>query len=517
MAAHIRAGGETLISHHVTPNEEDIVQKNITAMSMISKYESASIRSLLDSFKVKVVLSENDTNENYECACNVTLNLLTRFLNSVHYAGPKSILRMPSSCRSKIRCDDADGDDASMHLIFGNHKPMPNSLYVSSSGWSVYLSQDSPCGWKPLVINRLAAAYAGGLAVGEVLKTVLDDAPSEKIDRFEYDLVTHGRSVQPVTKPPVPKILDLGDLTIVGCGAIGQALCFGLKSITSLAGKVTLIDHDELEPSNEQRYVLASPENRGKNKAWCMCQFLDHNNPLLNLVGVPTSYEDHANAVNMPVGSKATVAVDNILTRLNVQAGLPRVLWNAWTDVSDAGLRYGIGRHALDDRYECIWCAYFPTGKQPTEMEMNSMLTGFSHKEIQRKLDQGEKCTSRDLRKIHKHTSIPMNILIKNKNRPFADVLHGECGVYALGSRGNDATAPVPHVPFLAGVFLASQIVLESLQPSPSQASPTNHYSSVDFDGMGFPRPDCAVKKLRNPKCLCNDQDYKDAYAERWN
>ena len=63
---------------------------------------------------------------------------------------------------------------------------------------------------------------------------------------------------------------------------------------------------------------------------------------------------------------RVLVAVDSAQARRAVQAALPRVLTNAWTQVGDLG----ISRHRFVVDQACACCMYLPEGGQPNEDEI---------------------------------------------------------------------------------------------------------------------------------------------------
>ena len=75
------------------------------------------------------------------------------------------------------------------------------------------------------------------------------------------------------------------------------------------------------------------------------------------------------------------------------------------------------------------------------------------------------------------------------------------------------AIAPVPHVPVLCGVLLATQVILKRLK-LPSNSIAIN--SVADFNAFGIPNKNCVVNKQKRSKCFCNDPIYQNAYKEKW-
>lgn len=496
---------------------DPVASKNIETIAVLTQNQNiAQIRSILDSFKVEVILSPDSKDDpNSQLSCSTALNLLPRFLRNVRYVGDLSMLSrlaFPSHI-SKINLGTDDWNP-SITIIFGNkaEKSTKNSLYVNSAGWSVYIS-NTPCSWNIRKPNHLSAIYAGALAVGEVFKHLMNNVKSNKITHFEYDLLTNGSATQhPVLEPNIPESIHFDDLTLIGCGAIGQAFIYSLKAATRLWGSITLIDPDKLDASNEQRYFGAFEELRGKQKAEMLSEWLKQINPGLKIVTAPLNYEMFAFSKNMQFGSEVIVAVDNIRTRLNVQAALPKILWNVWTDVENGMLRYGVGKHTLDNLYQCLACSYFPQGSQVSEMELNSIRTGLPVEEIRKKLMEEATVTQEDIIRISNSTGAPLDYLKPNLGKPFREILHGDCGVFRI-PYVERAITPAPHMPVLAGVFLATQVILSHMK-LPENAVTVE--SIADFDALGVPDKNCFMKKLREPRCFCSDPDYVNMYNSKW-
>ena len=493
------------------------VQKNISAMSaIIGNNNTFDLRKRLDSYKACVILQDSvKNNENFQIACYTSLNLLPRLLRNVSYSGTLDILNpFQPSHTSKINLGQYDCNP-SIALVFGNESTsVKNPLYVGSDGWSCYLSKEKPCPWKAADYNSLSSMFAGSLAVGEVFKALLPEIPSKKISTLEYDLITHGAAKQPVLQPKIPEIIHINDLLLVGCGAIGQAFCYALKFASKISGRIELVDNEVLDKSNEQRYFGAFEEQRGLHKTVVLANFLSEGNPALSTIIFPTKYEDYANGTSYsPAREEVVSVVDNVWTRLNIQAGMPKTLWNGWTDVNKGTLRYGLAKHLILGEYECLGCSYYPSGDSPSQMDLNVLLTGFAREEIKQKLQQNAICTLQDIQSVSSKSGIPIQQLLPNIDKPFQDLLHGNCGVFTVRNLGHDAVAPAPHVPVLCGILLATQVILKRLElPS----NPITINSSADFDAFGIPTTNCIIKKQKNSKCFCSDPIYQNAYKEKW-
>ena len=473
---------------------------------LLGRDAAAGMRGLR-SFRADVRLAEDPPSPNALDACRIALNLLPRMLGRVRYEGPASALEeFPASHRSSLGL--GGGGEAEATVVFGGGKisGARNALYVGSSGWSSYLSRSCPCPWVPAVPNALGAMHAGALAAGEVFKTLVPGA--EPAAHLEYDLATHGSAGQPVTDPPVPDAVDLGDLAIVGCGAIGQALCCALAGAARLEGRITLIDHDRLEESNEQRYLTAFKETRDAPKTRCAGEVLSARSPQLHVDEVTEPYEAYAASRDVRFPEMA-VCVDNALTRILVQGALPRVLWNGWTDVERGSLRYGVGRHSLAGDLACLACCYLPRGS-PDGADLDAAKTGLGRDRIMEIRGSGEPCDMALLREVARKGRVRLRSIRRFEGRPFDDLLHGDCGVYRQGPGETAAATPAPHQPVLAGILLASQLVLERIAPGSALRSVS------DFEALGEPGRMCLFNSARRPECFCGDPVYRRAYEQKW-
>ena len=452
--------------------------------------------------------------------CHVALNLLARMAR-VRYSGPEEMVgTLPPQLGSRIAPVGSGGatEEASMSVVFGTSRVdgAPRPLYVGSSGWSAYLSTRGPCTWSPRVHNGMGGALAGALAAGEVFKAMFPEAGPKPAVHLEYDLVTHGRAPQPVTSPGIPNVVDLDRVALVGCGAIGQAVCLALRGVR-LAGEVVLVDDEMLDESNEQRYVLAHELTRGGEKASYLAKHLAFANPLLKITVGKASYEAYMTELGRCFEPETVVVcVDNVETRVNVQGILPRVVWNGWTDVARGSLRYGVSRHVLGGGGACVACYYYPEGGQPSRARMDSVMTGLPEGEIEGLLSRNATCTKEIVRRVASSRGIPEAMLMPNVGLPFGELLHGRCGVFALGGGRGAGPAPAPHQPMLAGILLASQLVLSHVAREQPGSEQYLIESASDFDAMRLPGPDCLFRLRRDERCFCGDADYTEAYQRKW-
>jgi len=403
------------------------------------------------------------------------------------------------------------------HYYGGNKKcEVQNPFYIASSGWSIYLSYKDPCDWKNYINNSLSAIYIAALTVGEVFKLIIKDYIGVEIyDEFIYDFITHGEEKQPVHTPSLPSNLDV-NLTIIGCGGVGQAIVFALNQF-ELRGKITLIDPDIIDESNRQRYILAFDETLRLNKAIFLSQFLmNAKNHFLTTLEFLHDYKTSISIFDSLFYMKDVfISVDNKRTRINLQAALPKVIWNIWTDTGERTLRYGVGKHEFLNEYQCLACAYYPEGDIPNQMELNASLLGMSPEEINSRIKQNDLIVEEDLEYFFNNFNLHPNQINKIKSligQPFSNIFHGECGVFTVKPSEKHESTTAPHIPVLAGTYGVIQYILSRFKiPNGKKIT-----SVGEFNAFNYPSESCLIKKKRHPKCVCNDPIYQEAFKNKW-
>lgn len=492
-----------------------ILGKNILAIKSInSELEDLEIKKRLDDFRVDVFIDSKDPNE-IEIGY-VLLNLLPRLFSQVKLRGNLDILtKFPVSHQIKINIGKSDWKP-SLTIYIGNKKIKAKNpvLYVGSCGWTAYLSFQKPCDYNPYEKNMIGAALAGGLAANEAFKMAFPDLLGIKpIKNLVYDPLTHGTGKNPVIKPKIPSNIYFEDLTLIGLGGIGIGVAYCLSKLPSITGNLRLIDPETTDESNEQRYFLSFSETRGARKIDLAASHLITSQPLLNVKGFPGYYEGFINQsddIKLPL---VIITVDDDSTRKNLQANLPKVVLNGWTETENTNMAYGIGKHEFNSKNECLACAYYPTSAPEDDYDMYSFRTGFTVEEIKKRQKEKTLLTPEDIQFISDHSGNNINNLSRFKGQPIDELLHGFCGLFTVPLEDKPAVAPVPHIPFLVAIHLVTQLLIPHLEYS-EEIKPIE--SAAIFYGLKYPSIDNLEPHDKNPDCFCSDEVYLDAYKEKW-
>ena len=277
-----------------------------------------------------------------------------------------------------------------------------------------------------------------------------------------------------------------------------------------------------MDPSNEQRYLYGFEENRINPKTKTPMLKIEIANSILresslslNISNFAMKYEflaaiRDANNKNTDV----IAALDTVKLRLLLQASLPKILWNVWTDTERNILSYGIGKHSIAGPYECLACEYFPKAGDISEVELIASRTGFDIEEIKNRIKTNNVVTPQDISIISKNRKLsPTDIALLSKaiGQTFNDLIHGNCGVFQLSVDEGHAPTPAPHIPVLAAVQLTTQFVLSKIGHS------DNALKSVgEFNALRWPDNNSIFVKLKRDDCVCSDPDYVQVFKDKW-
>lgn len=129
----------------------------------------------------------------------------------------------------------------------------------------------------------------------------------------------------PAEAPPVDAI-DLGSLTLIGCGAVGNAFLEVLRAWPRVSGELRVYDPEETDETNLNRYLLLGREGVGRAKVFLAEQALGHVDSL-SVWG----FEREITKRELADAGRIVLAVDRVDPRIQVQASWPSLLLEAGT------------------------------------------------------------------------------------------------------------------------------------------------------------------------------------------
>ncbi|RXG87359.1 ThiF family adenylyltransferase [Bradyrhizobium zhanjiangense] len=386
-----------------------------------------------------------------------------------------------------------------------------STIFVGADGWEASFSPDRPIaatGRK----NPVGAYVAACIGIAEIWKRLLlphGDIFHKAIIRPLMEPLTFSAFtyfVSPGPNPELPAAVTLGRVTGVGVGAGGGAAMFTLASLEGARGHLNLIDPDEIEASNLNRYVMADTADVDErmNKAKLAARMFG---PQVTVKPYPRSFSECDGLEPADYGF-VLAAVHTREARREIQWETPGVLWDAGA-TQDGDFR--IWRMILGQT-ECMHCKH-PPGAEDVEYRKAAQLSKLlklEHTVCLRKLRDNEIFTEAEAARIA--GLVQDERLEFDPPRPqqrFGDWEAEQCGKLKLPEL--DEEVPIPFAPVMAGVLIAGEIIKE--QHFPEYVLDSRYSNTLMGQFMRRSRP---VRIAPKPDCkLCNDPLMHEQFRAR--
>lgn len=464
----------------------------------------------------------------------LAVNLAARFYPSLRLDAPPELVNQAAALVRAINPGCAlAGESAarSLKLTWRNEEPGAERVIVSASHWNVVVDDPAP------VVSPAAppaAMAAAALGLGELFRCLFADKLTHERSApatVALNLISLG---EPSEIPYTPEQVDVGVVHLVGCGAIGQAAVAALAHLP-VTGTLHAVDHDRLDEGNLQRYLLSFANDLDKPKPELVARALAGHG--LQVVEIDTRWGSDERSG--PGCETVLCALDSKQGRIELQAGLPRQIFNAWTQPQDIG----VSRHGSFGNDPCLACLMWPRHKRPSESEsiaralneheLRVLLYIGTNAPVGRPLPDGAiegtlRLPVPDGSEVWTRRSLLDDLadrfsLDRAELEPFADlqiqrlyrdtVCAGVLMEHADDERGGEVSVPLAHQSALAGIMLATWLfadrspALRKLLPDATQA----RYDVLRGAKQVWPR-----HRGRAPGCICADPDFQAVFQGRW-
>jgi hypothetical protein len=416
----------------------------------------------------------------------------------------------------EVRIDPAA--QVSRCLVIGNTPALAEAraqqVFVGSDGWLCRLSKKSPVG-SGASRNPFGAGAAACLGVANLFRaTFAENLPNPEPDEDVIFSTLEMAVVADSAANPGWTDADLGELFLVGSGAIGNGLLWSLRDIQA-RGTLHVIDGETVDLTNLQRYVMTISSDEGNSKTELAEKWL---------LGSGLKVDPHPQHWNEFVAARANwhferviVAVDTERARIEIQASLPRGVHNAWTQRGEVG----ISRHQFLGPNACMACLYVPTqpAKNLDQLVLEALrLPDGLLMEIRARLDQGKPTEREFLQLIAREGAIPFEELLAFEGKKLEELYHkGVCGGMVMALREGEtmrrAEVPMAFQSAFAGVLLAADTYAELAglrEPLPTRTQ-INLLTALPVFS-----PSDTVPKSSHGRCVCADTDFIEAYVSRY-
>ena len=505
----------------------DYFQRNaVAAAQVIAGFDEGAFRGQLSATRVGLGFGrEAASSPEGRALLDMTVRLLARLypvLDVRVAAGADAAAGEIADLARAInpRIELTEGSDVAVEIAVGTDAPAsaPLTFFAGSDGWDAHLSTTAARAVGPSD-NPFGAGAAACFAVANVFRAVFLDRNGGLSDR---DLAFSALDLSAnATRAPVAlEVVRLPqDTVLVGLGAIGNAAAWAL-SRTSLGGHLHLVDHQDVELSNLQRYTLALRTDEGRCKVALVAEAFQRD---LRVTPHPLPWAEFVERHGY-AWPHVLVGLDSARDRRAVQASLPEWIANAWTQPGDLGLSVhpagGFGGPGA-----CLACLYLPSEALDSEDAVVARALGVPEQQMQiRELLYRNAPAPRPLLgMIASKLEIPLEQLLAFEDRPIRTLyVEGMCAgavlpLGVLGTPQRDVHVPLAHQSALAGVLLAVALVRQAVVAGAAAAtSPLTSVTRIDL--MRPLGHYLTLPAQRDPRgiCICGDADYMRAYRAKY-
>jgi molybdopterin/thiamine biosynthesis adenylyltransferase len=321
---------------------------------------------------------------------------------------------------------------------------------------------------------------------------------------------------------PVPASIgeiDLGETFLVGLGAIGHAAVWALERQPGLRGVLQLIDDEDYDATNPQRYVGTTHAEAGQKVA-ALRDRLAAAHRGLDATGHPVTWDEFLHRRNDWRLERVAVAVDSADDRRLIQSSLPRLVLNAWTQRDNVG----VSRHEFLNS-ACLCCLYIPDTQVPDQDDLVAAQLKFGTDEdtvkvVREWIDTGRPMTSDLVAQIETQVSVPSATFAGYVGQPLMSLYQREaCGGGILnagghlGDGGAAVEVPLAFQSALAGIMLAAEIVCSAAPLRPASLPTRTEINLLAPIKGTLNSPEA---KHGSGRCLCQDPDFVAAYRAKY-
>ena len=446
-------------------------------------------------------------------------NLLSRTFDNVHAVFPKGISthwhpwrlntidavidELSRTVDKDLCCEPPRRSDVALSIGQDPSVPADRQIVVHGSHWRASLDCDLP-GSGEGVIGPL---YSACMGAAQVLLHVLHKmrANYRPMQPFRFSVLDlHIDGVEEN---------DLGNLWIpeahlVGVGAVGSALVYTLAHFDKIDGELHLIDNDQVDNSNLNRYVLMRRGDIDRWKADIASDAL-HGKDIRTYPyrGAYSEYvEEHGGDADILLSP-----VDSEEGRRALAKTLPKRVLNAAT----GGTTITLSTHAFGDGKACLHCLYPLDLKRSSPEQMVADDLGIALEAVQNLLRTNRPVGAELVSEIERNCGVDPGTWAGHVGLPVNSFyVRAVCGDARVQMPTANVIAPLSFISASAGVLLAAELVKAGNQ----QVNGWVLDNYFRLDTLHPPQPQ--FLRLRGQDktgmCICGDADYLDTYKQKY-
>jgi Prokaryotic E2 family C/ThiF family len=484
----------------------------LAAAQVLEGFDETQFAARLEEFPVGVAFDEASVTREGEALLDMLVRLLARIHPRLTLAGPSrevnELVELATSINPKIEI----GAEPRIGVIVGRaNDRFETTIHAGSSGWQALLSgaRPQPVGDSD---NPFGAGAAACLAAANMFRRIfVPDWESAMDDSVRFSVLRQDRTDRSERGPAGAWELR-GDAVLVGVGAVGNAAAWALAR-APLQGTLHLLDPEEIDLGNLQRYVLANRGDEGAAKVDLAASVQTRG---LRMTSHPLSLATFLSTHGY-LWDSMLLALDNARDRQGAQASLPRWIANAWTQPGDLGVSVH-PRFGLDGA--CVACLYLPDGRVPNRDELVTQTLNVPQLQMQVRalLYSGAPLQLDFLNVVAEAVDRPIEALLPFQGRSIHELyVEGFCGgaVIPMGAAGRppqELHVPLAPQSALSGVLLAAALVRSTIGADPSTTSATR-IDVLKPLGSNLAQP---MRRRGDGRCLCDDPEFLNRYVDKY-
>lgn len=492
----------------------------LSASQILQGYDRSVFEEKLNSVTIEIAFDDNAVlSFEGRATLDLTLRLAARlypkiFLLPMHNEAQAKKRELEALAKSINPMIEFVSDEPFATLIVGKTRLERKNatFYVGSDHWKVLFSTSKPVG-SAFSQNPFGAGAAACFGAANIFRLLFNDQlhNASTDSDFSLSLVTFEKNNDNDLINEIEfSEVKLEETFLVGFGAIGNGSIWALSLLENVQGIVNVIDDQKIELSNLQRYVLATTEDIDQEKI-SLCKKFNLNGIMKPCKGKFAAFLSERNNWHL---STVLLAVDSVQDRIAIQAALPKYIINAWTQSADLG----ISRHFDFNIDACVGCLYPAKGGLPSKSQLIADSLGLPDKELDLReiIYNNAPLGEFWLRQIATAKGIEFDSIAKYVDMPistfYTQVLCG--GLVTFISSDREAETPMAFQSALAGILLASELVIFQMQKKTSRVPTTTRINLLQPLHNYLNEP--FLKRTGATSCICIDPDFTNRYKQKY-
>jgi hypothetical protein len=493
-----------------------VIEQNLRSLQQLKlEVSKEELKHLLETRRVLLVLT--DDAPEHMVALRMAANLFSRLSMHVGLSGSDAGVAEALSEADWfgfIKVHRADGEPYHLTVSIGA-KAGPGGLQAYASGWNLCLTSGASQDVSVRPSNALCGAALGAIVASESFNRMIGSVLGKKAfeERIYVSLLDYS-SIESLMPAELPEV-HIPNATLVGCGAIGNALVYTLAALPQITGHINLIDPDWFTKTNAHRYMLArfnEVETPRAYKTIRAKEFLSHHKGFL-VQGFEKDFEAYLTEDSDDRRVPFLIsAVDSPGKRREIGRQTPKQVLNAST---------GHFTLAVSTHYEayseaelpCLGCIYPPGEAEEARYALISTETGLTPSEVKAIDEVNGKMTRELLAAISNHRNKPIERYLEFEGQPFDSFYqHGICGGTQVQTASGQADIPLAPVSALAGVLLANELI-KKFSPEFSRHMLENF---LQLDLLNCSSHWFLQRRGARANCECQRAAYRKRFAQKY-